>query len=419
MKLLLVVLALFVIVAPLSAQESELPASLTEQMDQLEAIAITLRDLPSLRPIARDFPTREETIAYLERSFADQLPPDRLADVQAFYVALGMIPPQTDLQTLFLELFGSQVAGFYDTETQVMNVIPVIGSSPGARLSFTEQIIFVHEYVHALQDQHFGLDQFIGDGDSLEAADRTLAVLSLIEGDATLVMNTFAVEATQRNPMLALSLILEGAAAGNLTLPPGLPEGLVRELLFPYEAGERFIRALVQSDGWDAVNAAFSDNPPATIKHILDPDTYRAGFQPDVVTLFQTNELGEGIIEMTPDVVLGESWREVYDTTIGIFYLRELLINNGVARRDAERVTLPWSGDRFHLFTRGEGEIAFVLGIGMETPEDKIAFRDALGVGCRPTPAGILCVSEDGGVVTLAPDTDTAGLLGGFGEFMG
>ncbi|MCA9906842.1 MAG: hypothetical protein KC547_23465, partial [Anaerolineae bacterium] len=76
---------------------------------------------------------------------------------------------------MFIEVLGSQVAGFYDTETGVMNVIPVIGDDPGEGLSLTEQIIYVHEYTHALQDQHFTLDSLIDEGDIADHPDQLLA----------------------------------------------------------------------------------------------------------------------------------------------------------------------------------------------------------------------------------------------------
>jgi len=51
------------------------------------------------------------------------------------------------------------------------------------------QLVLSHELRHALQDQHVNVEQALGDGSDFD--DGKLAVLSLLEGDASLLMEKY------------------------------------------------------------------------------------------------------------------------------------------------------------------------------------------------------------------------------------
>lgn len=52
--------------------------------------------------------------ALLEREVREQFEPGELARIARVYVALGLLPPGTDLERAFVDLFSAQIAGFYD-----------------------------------------------------------------------------------------------------------------------------------------------------------------------------------------------------------------------------------------------------------------------------------------------------------------
>ena len=67
--------------------------------------------------------------------------------------ALGLLPADASLADLYVDLLGSQVAGYYDPETTRWS------SSRGrAAIGTAEKVTFAHEFTHALQDQSFGLE---------------------------------------------------------------------------------------------------------------------------------------------------------------------------------------------------------------------------------------------------------------------
>ncbi|NJO84163.1 MAG: hypothetical protein HC828_16155 [Blastochloris sp.] len=409
MKRLLMILTLLIGVQSATAQETTPEPLIEQQMDQLVQVTEILRELDTLDSVERAFPTRDEVRAYLEDVYARELPPEEIERWTALYVGLDLLPTNIDLRQVYVDLLSSQVAGFYDTDTEVMNVIPTLGDDPGDSLSLTEQIIFIHEYVHALQDQHFDLDTFL---DPEASPDTSLAMLSLVEGDASAVMNLYAQQVALQNPLASLSILVEGVQAGNLFLPEGIPPVLLRELLFPYEDGLNFVIEVYGEGGWEAVDAAF-DNPPTTTEHILHPETYLAG------------EAATDVAHEPLSVALGDGWVSLWDTTLGEFYVREHL-RAFLGTSAAAEAAQGWGGDHFQLY-RNEttGEIAWALRLAWDTVEDQREFADAYaewlslrfegardGV-CAFSPERAICFTDDasGSLITSAATTTTAEAL--------
>jgi hypothetical protein len=389
------------------AAAQDIDPALEEEMRSLEAVTQRLRGLDALEEIDRAFPTRQETIDYLRDLYERELPVDEAQRYETFYVALDLLSAETDLRDVYLELLGSQVAGFYDPDTRTMNVIPMTSDDPGNSLSLTEAMIYVHEYTHALQDQHFGLDALTESDEVADMPDRLLAVTALIEGDATAIMTVYSQEIALRNPMAAFSLLLEGVQAGNLFLPSGIPDILVRELLFPYEQGLNFVVALYEAGEWDAIDAAYAD-PPATSEQIIHPDKYLAGEGAQPVDL--------------PDFAsaLGAGWESTWDTTLGEFYLNEHL-RTQLGSVPSQRGASGWGGDRFRVYSNGD-QLAWALRIVWDTAQDKDEFLDVYADfgadrfdtevqdGCWSDDSGALCLLDEGAstLVVSAPSLEMA-----------
>jgi hypothetical protein len=409
---------LLLLALPASAQD--VPAAiihpaLETQMSELEEATETIRGLDATRDVPRTFPSREDVRDYIAEQYREQLSPELARRALAFYVALGLLEQDTDLVSLFIDVLGSQIAGFYDSDTGVMNVVPLSGDAPGESLSLAEQIIYVHEFTHALQDQYFDLDQLIGSEALTEHPDRSLAVLSLVEGDATLAMSTYLQQIAAEDPMAAVTMLAEGMNSGSLLPPEGVPDALLRELLFPYEAGLAFVMNLYNETGdWETINEAFA-NPPATSEHILHPETFLAGEQAIAVQLVASDDL------------LGDDWERVWDTTLGEYYLSEHL-RTQLPRRQAANAAEGWGGDHFQVYINEANEAAWLLRLAWDTPEDANEFMDAYEsfnqarveadgdiqfgdqMACFVTEAAI-CVSIDSDIIASAPTFELAARL--------
>jgi uncharacterized iron-regulated protein len=116
-----------------------------------------------------------------------------------------------------------------------------------------ERGVLIHEMVHALQDQHFGLDRL--HPPSFED-DADLARAALIEGDATFTM----IELLRKDqPRVAAMLDAPLVKARDL------------QKAFLYAQGARYVQALRKQGGWEAVNRRYRF-PPDSTAAVLHPD---------------------------------------------------------------------------------------------------------------------------------------------------
>lgn len=403
-KLLILLVLCF---ASLSFAQDSIDPELAEQIDSLEAATVTLRGLEPLEEVALAFPNRAEVTAYLESSFEEFYTPEIVAQEMAFYTAFGFIPADFDFLAGLTALYSDQVAGYYDTEELSMNVIMTGGEAPTTFLPLLDQIIYVHEFTHALQDQHFDLDVFL---EGVEG-DAALARLALVEGDATAVMSLYTAAVAEANPFTTLLQLGAGMAQmGNSTLPEGTPEIIGEELTFPYLQGQSFVTALIEEGGWEAVNAAYLENPPLSSEQILHPERYLAG---------------DGPTEVSFEVAV-DGWELMKSGVFGEFYLRQWLGTLGMEREFLNSAASGWGGDQYHVFA-GEAGTAFALQIVFDSHEDQMEFFSAvLGLDWEMTFDGdlmdcwagnqSLCMTmlDDTSLrLSSAPDEDTARMLAG------
>ena len=396
-----------------SAQTSDpIDEALQTQIANLEAYTSTVRGLSLNRELGVRFPTRAQVTEHFEAELGTAFTEELVEEAMAFYTGFDLLEPGTDLVGIYTMLITSQVAGYYDPEVGEMNVILSSGETPGSRLPVLEQIIYVHEFVHALQDQNFGLARFLEDPDA--SSDQIMAAQALFEGDATLVMNAYLQALTEANPLTTLaSLLLGGLQAGNLTLPPGVPAILESELLWPYTAGEQFVRALIDEGGWDLVNAAF-ENPPVSSAQIFYPELYLQGITPAEVTLPEF----EG-----PEA---DAWRMVSSGRLGTFYLREYL-GTQLNSVEASAATAGWRGDAYSIYLNDAGETLIQLGLRFEDAAAQDDFTAAFAefaslrteasadeLGCWEGTTRTLCqiiIDEDDLLLIMAPDLALAQAL--------
>ncbi|HEX4692580.1 MAG TPA: hypothetical protein VH276_17910, partial [Solirubrobacteraceae bacterium] len=182
---------------------------------------------------------------------ASEPPRIRSAEEEALEL-LGLIPGGTSLRRVAASLYGQGVAGYYDPRTKRLKV--VAGAATSTR-ALTETVI-AHELTHALEDQRYRLDD---EGPS-EGDDRALARLALVEGTATEIMTRYGERFLPPGELLA-------SAIGSAFAPTGdLPPYIEAQTVFPYLAGQQFVRYLLRRAGgrWALVDDAERVRPPAS-----------------------------------------------------------------------------------------------------------------------------------------------------------
>lgn len=176
--------------AKLTFKEAAAAGDLTpeQQRSRLMAQAEELRGLEAKEPVTFAFLTCDELRARLEEKSRQELDRPRMAAVEQVLKLLGLIPADLDLAETLLEIQSADLLGFYDSKDQTFYLVDDTQTEPMTAL---EQATFVHEYVHALQDQHFDLSRFTAEDSELNE-DQKGALRALAEGDATLLMSYWA-----------------------------------------------------------------------------------------------------------------------------------------------------------------------------------------------------------------------------------
>jgi hypothetical protein len=324
---------------------------------------------------------------YVKEQFRKDNPAQLVEANERLLKVLGLFPADASLEDLYIGLLSSQVAGLYNPTDKTLYVVSRSGGlGPG------EKTTFAHEYTHALQDQNFGLEKLNLDatGDS----DGAIARLSLVEGDATLLMTLWQIDnLTQAEIIRLLGESLNPALTGPLeAMPPVLRESL----LFPYTSGLNFIQRLHSGGGWAAVDAAFAE-PPASTEQVIHPEKYDSGEQPAVVDL--------------PDDLagrMGTGWSLGLEDTLGEFQLKVWLANaaDGAATEqgDATKAAAGWGGDRVAVLFGPGGATAVVIDSQWDSPSDAAEFA-------TQTELVVASLSGEGEVVAPAGGTSVRVIL--------
>jgi hypothetical protein len=328
-------LVLLGMIAPVAvAQEGEL-ARIRREVSLLRNLPFS--DAPAPATITRG-ELRQRLIATVREQ---NLPAEWPGYTRAFQ-AFGFFPDNFRIGPALVNGSTAGIIGIYFPVTDEM---ALIGDDDG-ELSAIEEFTYAHELVHALQDQHLGLDGLAA-RQAMVNDDEALALAAIIEGDATLVGNAYLDD----HPELAFGVI--GATLGLL---PGAfsldaaPLVLVYTSNFPYLDGEPFVAAVRDAGGWDAVNALYTD-PPRSTEQILHPESYlQQRDDPTLVTL----------PVLTP--ALGPDWAPVHDGTLGELQTAILLAAEHAdgfspLPPPATEAATGWEGDRYALWTNGERDV--------------------------------------------------------------
>lgn len=304
--------------------------------EQLRTVATAVEEVRGLKfqhvPVPV-FVTAEEMTRRVQAQVHESLSPEATAAEGRALVALGALPPGTDLEALILDSLGGQVAGYYDPAS---GELVVARSSKSGSLNGMTRTVLAHELDHALTDQAVGLPDNEGPPPP-GTEDAALARLALVEGDATLAMQLYSLSHV---PLLEQLTGLSGQLASAEDLA-AMPYHLQRSLTFPYLEGLSFACALFESGGWTAIDRAYRALP-TTSAQVLYPERYLAG---------------EGAVGPRDPGAPGEPWVADPRRALGAAELQWLLEapggDPGDAVDHAVQRAAAWAGGEVRVWTDG------------------------------------------------------------------
>lgn len=359
--------------------------------DAIEGQVLDIRglDAVSVQRETIDAATLKEMNA---TSFDEDNPADYVAGNDRLLKALGLIPEASSLRQLYLDLIDSQVAGFYRPDAKTLYVVSRSGAINGA-----DKITFAHEYGHALQDANFP-GVFDAQRDLLDQSDQALARAGVYEGDATLLMQLWAL-AGNLTPEELQDVIAAGADPESTAVLARTPDVLVQTLLFPYNTGQLFANTVYQAEGWEGVDDLYAELPVST-EQVLHPEKYTAREDPIEVAL--PADLAAS---------MGDGWSALIEDTYGEFQIDLWLQTLGATDDLPSR---GWGGDRLQVLQGPDDSWALAWHTIWDTPADAQEFETGATAALAKAggPAGVL--PGEGGAdrwVLVASDDDVFGRL--------
>ena len=313
-------------------------------LTKIEGAVQTIRGITAEQAVPRNTLDQAGLCAFLRQSMRRDNPPELVAATEKLYKQLDLLPAGTSLETLYLNLLGSQVVGFYDQHSKAMYVI----SSTGA-IGPVEQITYAHEFDHALQDQKFDLTKVVGD--ATDQGDRTLARTALVEGDATLLMSLWAKDNLTAAELMAVAGSSDPASQAALDAAPPI---LKETLMWPYTQGLSLTLGAFQTSASFAGVDALWTSPPDTTEQLLHPEKL-ASREPAVAVSFPTDFAKR----------LGSGWKIGGQDTLGELQLN-ILMRTGNAKAGTDPAA-GWGGDRIALVEGQSGATAAVVDTAWDT----------------------------------------------------
>ncbi len=254
-----------------------------------------------------------------------------------------------DVTQVFDDTLGDAVGGFYSPSSEL---VVIVTDSDTAAVS---KRTLVHELVHVLQDQQFGIDSPPARQDLAMARD------GVVEGEAELIPDLYFERCESE-----WSCLEPPSSAGE---GADIDPGIILVLLHPYEQGPVFVDAIRERAGWDAVDDMYDSYPESTAQ-VIDPDKY-----PDTSPINVTVE-DRSSTEWSP--VTHDPPRE----TVGQAAIYVMLWHNDVIAVDnpfsyEHSASDGWAGDELVPYTDEANETGYVWEIAWESVEDAEQFHDA------------------------------------------
>jgi hypothetical protein len=234
--------------------------------------------------------TRDEFQAFLREEMEKTFPGDQLRRIGRVYSLLGLVPLDYRLENRLPDLYRDQVGAYYDPATE--SIYQVTGGLDRASRYF----LYLHEGMHALQDQYHDLGRLQQRYAREGTLDEQMAFSFVIEGHANLVAMAAQMRAggldknffdsarfgmffrmfsqlTELSPEqfdAITRLFSQGSSpsARSLSKLRGVPLVLVQQMTDPYLLGQYLLFERAKREGFERVRE-WVGSPPTSTKELF------------------------------------------------------------------------------------------------------------------------------------------------------
>lgn len=310
--------------------------------------------------------SEQEMREMCDRELEKQYPGQNLTNYEELLAWFDMLPPNTDLKSVYATFMIDQVAGLYDSDTKKMRIPSFTVENtnhvkPDQKQleklgSGLDNIVLAHEFTHALEDQYWAIDD-PKDDDESGSTDRGTAHSFLLEGSATRAMaEAVPAQSSGRSAgtyFLMWNLLHSGlgefvlkyalldAWKSSDSLVEGVPETLSRTEALPYSFGYVFCADILRNWGLDGLDYIY-DHRPISSEQIMHPA--------------KAWEWRDFPVQVTVPKTLPGGWKELSHDCAGeagvaiLFGCQLKNLNRGL------QLASGWDGDRAALFEGSDGK---------------------------------------------------------------
>ena len=315
------------------------PQALSPGLQKLLDDVASVRELPAPPNLEVNLVARSQLAPLLDSLLTDE---DRewFHNTTTLYRLLGHFRDDQDYETVYKSFGTDSVLGLYSPLDDALWIVHDDGETLDLEnLPSGHKTTLAHEFVHAIQDYNFKLDEIYSR--TVDDLDWGMAYTSAVEGDAVTHERAYTKKFAFR---IGGGPVVYAAGDPQALLAADVPASIQRELFFPYTTGVEWVGEIKQSQGVAKVNEIIKD-PPRGSTYALHPELLASGFRPADVRL--------------PDIApaLGAGWKRESGGQFGEFQVRnylQLRIRAGAASDAAKG----WQGDRYDVYVNGSESVA-------------------------------------------------------------
>ncbi|MCL5773102.1 MAG: hypothetical protein M1536_01790 [Firmicutes bacterium] len=334
---------------------SKSESSTRTNVEEIKKELVGLRGLIFYSEVAVGKKTVPEVRSLYKKELRKELTPSKELSMKETMQTFGFIPRNYNISKFLLDMYTEQVAGFYDTTTKKLYLTEKnekdYNEKRNEEMMKTMGIsmndwIALHELDHALQDQNFDLDIIEKDIEAFNDDDYTLALKSVIEGEATFVMmdemmKKWGIDISGSFSDLGNFMEEASMQTGGYDIFSKAPAIFRRTLSFPYFQGLNFIITVKRAGGWKAVNLLYSDVPDST-EQILHPEKY----------LYERDFPVQVSFKQIPRRI--DNYVMIDDNVVGEF-AADVFVSQYLSPADGKAAAGGWGGDRYRTYSSGTG----------------------------------------------------------------
>lgn len=325
-----------------------------------------MRGEPIQRPVDKKFEGQAFFRNYYLQLLEKKYPPEKKKAIEKAYSFLGFLPPGADLIQTYLDSLMKVEQGLYDPKTRTLYIADWINSKD-------QEETLAHELTHALQDQYFGLQDYMDKGAD-GTMDEQFARASVMEGEAVAIALNYSLEDKNTDftrliniaDWVNLSTLLD--AEGKKAV--GEKASFNRTVSFPYVYGAAFLQKYVKAYGWQGMGYLFR-HPPTSTHQVMHPETFFPR---------RHNPVQVGIEDLSKGPL--EGWTQTWDDTLGEYGLVSFL-GETLPQDEARDSMKGWQGDRVQVYEQKGSHrllgVGYILFDTKDSAEDFFRnFRDFL-----------------------------------------